>query len=149
MGSTEGCGAEPPGTAGDRLGKGLDWPQPAQPGSTRDPDFGKCAIKTHTHKPISNHTDLSTDSTNCLKTAKEPNSRTVINCLSQSTRRTLILSIRSMFVENEGGEVNGWMYSLCKDSFPFKVTEGKRLRFWQLIIREDWLFLNAAMQQDC
>lgn len=45
MGSTEGCGAEPPGTAGDRLGKGLDWPQPAQPGSTRDPDFGKCAIR--------------------------------------------------------------------------------------------------------
>lgn len=52
-------------------------------------------------------------------------------------------------MENEGGEVNGWMYSLCKDSFPFKVTEGKRLRFWQLIIREDWLFLNAAMQQEC
>lgn len=45
MGSTEGCGAEPPGTAGERLGKGLDWPQPAQPGSTRDPDFGKCAMR--------------------------------------------------------------------------------------------------------
>ena len=36
---------------------------------------------THTHTPISNHTDLPTDSTNCLKTAKGPNSRTVINRL--------------------------------------------------------------------
>lgn len=39
------------------------------------------------------------------------------------------------------------MYSLFKDSFPFKGTEEKNVTFWQIIIREDWLFLNAAAMQ--
>lgn len=44
-GARRGVQPEPPGTAGERLGKVLDWPQPAQPGSTRDPDFGKGAMR--------------------------------------------------------------------------------------------------------
>ena len=58
------------------------------------------------------------------------------------------MSIRSTFAENEGGEVNGWMYSLCKDSFLFKVTERKKVRFWQLVEsvgRSVWLEIGLCV----
>lgn len=35
---------ELPVVARERVGKGRDWSQPAQPGSTGDPDTGECAM---------------------------------------------------------------------------------------------------------